>query len=213
MGSNKRVLTDSERAEYAAAKKRKRDDENLLRRQWRKIDLNKESFQLSRSDRSKRSPTFTFRTASLLKIFLAFVTHSLVTQIATDMDFSDLTYDNEKSIRLSLPRIYKMLAIWIRIYGEQHKPFGVKRGGRPLRNQLELYRGEYAVSFPNLSPAGGTRFMEIFTTHFLFDSRYSKQLSHNFRAILRGIGDIVAGDEKLLHFTGLRNIVYILIIM
>ena len=41
--------------------------------------------------------------------------------------------------------------------------------------------------------------MEIFTTHFLFDSRYSKQLSHNFRAILRGIGDVVAGDEKLLH--------------
>ena len=51
MGPNKQKLTDSERAEYAAAKKRKRDDENLLRRQWRKIDLTKESFQLSRSDR------------------------------------------------------------------------------------------------------------------------------------------------------------------
>ena len=90
MGSNKQKLIDSRRAEYAAAKKRKRDDKNLLRRQWRKIDLTKESFQLSRSDRLKRSPAFTFRTASLLKIFLAFVTHSLVTQIASDLDPSDL---------------------------------------------------------------------------------------------------------------------------
>ena len=55
--------------------------------------------------------------------------------------------------------------------------------------------------------------MEIFTTHFLFDYRYSKQLSHNFRAILRGIGDRVAGDEKLLHFTGVQHIVYIFMIM
>ena len=133
------------------------------------------------------------------------MTHDLVTQIATDLDPSNLTYDNGKSICLSLPRIYKMLAIWIRIYGEQHKPFGVQKGERPLRNQLEQYHWEYAVSFPNSSPVGGTRFMEIFTTHFLFDSRYSKQLSHNFRAILRGIGDVVAGDEKLLHFTGLQQ--------
>ena len=72
---------------------------------------------------------------------------------------------------------------------------------------------EYAVLFPNLSPVGETRFMEIFTTHFLFDSRYSNQLSHNFRAILRGIGDIVAADEKLLHFTGVQHIVYIFMIM
>ena len=90
MGSNKQKLTDSQRAEYAASKKKKRDDENLLRRQWRKIDLTKESFQLSRSDCLKRSHASTFRTASLLKIFLAFVTHSLVTQIASDLDPSDL---------------------------------------------------------------------------------------------------------------------------
>ena len=86
-----------------------------------------------------------FRTASLLKIFLAFVTHSLVTQIESDLGPSDLIYDSGKSIRLTFPRIYKMLAIWIRIYGEQHKPFGVKRGERPLRYQPEQYCWEYAV--------------------------------------------------------------------
>ena len=34
------------------------------------------------------------------------------------------------------------------------------------------------------------------------DSRYSGQLSTNFLGILRGIGCTIAGDEKLLHFTG-----------
>ena len=44
---------------------------------------------------------------------------------------------------------------------------------------------------------------EYLMTLFLFDSRYSKRLSHNFRTVLRGIGSTVAGDEKLLHFTGM----------
>ena len=204
MGSKKRVLSDSEKAEFAANKKRKRDAEKQLSRQWRKINLDRESFSLSRSNASERFPTFTFRFASLLKIFLSFVTHGLVTQIATDLSFNELQYDSGKSFHLSLPCIYKMLAIWIKIYGEQHKSVRVKKGARPLRDQLVQYRWDFVVGFPKLSAPGGTRFMEVFTSHFLFDSRYSKPLSHNFRKILRGIGDIVAGDEKLLHFTGIH---------
>ena len=46
-------------------------------------------------------------------------------------------------------------------------------------------------------------FLETFTTFFLLDSRYLGQLSTNFRSILHGIGCTIAGDEKLLHITGL----------
>ena len=49
----------------------------------------------------------------------------------------------------------------------------------------------------------GLSFMEIMTTHFFFDNRYSQQLSHNFRMILRGVGSVVSGDKKLLLFTGI----------
>ena len=69
-------------------------------------------------------------------------------------------------------------------------------------SELYFYRQYFLSVFPNI-PSISLRFMEIMTTHFLFGSRYSKQLSHNFRMILRDIGSVVAGDEKLLRFTGM----------
>ena len=168
---------------------------------WRPVDSANESFHLPHTVDADRYPTFNFRTASFLKIFLRFVTVPLVTKIAQDIDPADLTYDCGSVILLSLCSIYKLLAIWIRIYGEQHASRGVIRHSRPLREQLIWYRDHFKDCYPRIDSLG-IRFMEIVTTNFLFDSRYSKQLSHNFRSILRGIGNVVAGDEKLLHFSG-----------
>ena len=111
------------------------------------INLDKKSFLLSRSTVSERSPTFTFRLASLLRIFLSFVTHGLVIQIAQDFSPDELQYECKKSIHLSLPCIYKVIAIRIRIYGEQHQPMGVKKRERPMRQQLEHYRWKFKIAF------------------------------------------------------------------
>ena len=116
--------------------------------------------------------------------------------MASDMNPEILKFDNGVAFSLTLASICKLLAIWIRIYGEQHHPKGV----RPLRDQLSFYQRHFQALYPH-TPCVGMRFMEIMTTLFLFDNRY--QLSHNFRMILRGIGSVVAGDEKLLHFTGI----------
>ena len=212
MGKKKRHVTDEERENYASEKKRQRRSQKALLSQWRKMDFSKESFILPESSVSNRYPTFIYRNSTLLRIFLKFVTNDLVSQIAKDLDpQEDLTTDNGDAVSLSLPQIYKMLAIWIRIYGEQHQPPGVKKGGRPLRYQLQWYAKDFADNFPHIPNAGGIRFIERFTTHFLFDSRYSKQLSHNFRTIFfRSIGLTIAGDEKLLHFKGI--VTYISII-
>ena len=132
------------------------------------------------------------------------MTNDLVTRMAKDWDPpEDLTIDNGDVVSLSLPQIYKMLATWIRIYGEQHQPPRVKKGRRPLRYQLQWYAKNFVDHFPHIPNSGGIRFIERFTTHFLFDSGYSKQLSYNFRTILQSIGLTIAGVEKLLHFTGI----------
>ena len=86
----------------------------------------------------------------------------------------------------------------------------MKKDGRPSRYQLQWYAKNFAGNFPHTPNARGIRFIERLTTHFLFDSRYSRQLSHNFRTILRSIGLTIAGDGKLLHFTGI--VTYISII-
>lgn len=91
---------------------------------------------------------------TLLRIFLIFVTNALVTKIAEDLDPEDLLFDNGKSLAISLSRIYKILAIWIRIYGEQHQPRGVQKNKRPLRNQLVKYQQEFKAAHPNISSMG-----------------------------------------------------------
>ena len=104
---------------------------------------------------------------------------------------------------LSVSKIYKMLAIWI--YGEQFVFTGVQKNIRPLRSQLEYYRKEFRRNYPTIS-SFGIRFAEIFTSNFTLDKRYSEGISSNFRSILRGIGRALAGDEKLLHFSGASKI-------
>ena len=139
------------------------------------------------------------------------MTNDLATQIAKDLSpQEDLTTDNCDAVSLSLPQIYKVLTIWIRIYGEQHQPPGVNKSGHPLRYQLQWYAKNFADNFPPIPNAGGIRFIERFATHFLFDFRYSKLLSHTFTTFFRSIGLTIAGDEKMLHFTGI--VTYISII-
>ena len=46
--------------------------------------------------------------------------------------------------------------------------------------------------------------------HFLFSATYYNDISANFMGIIRSLGEAVAGDEKLLHFTG--NSGYILLV-
>lgn len=200
---SKKRRADSLEVETEASKlATKRAQDLELKRQWRPIDLNQESFHLPDGERLHRHPTFTLRRSTMCGIFVRFITPSLIRKMASDMNPEILKFDNGVAFSLTLASIYKLLAIWIRIYGEQHHPKGVRRGDRPLRDQLSFYQRHFQALYPN-TPCVGMRFMEIMTTHFLFDNRYSKQLSHNFRMILRGIGSVVAGDEKLLHFTGI----------
>ena len=108
-------------------------------------------------------------------------------------------YKNGQMFGLSHCTVYKLLAIWIRIYGEQHFLNGVVRHQLPLRDQLVWYRNYCRNAYPDIACLG-IRFMDITTTQFLLDSQYSKQLSSNFKSLRRNIGNAVAGDENMLHF-------------
>ena len=184
MSSNKRKADTLDVETQAAKLSKKRAHDSELRRQWRPINLDNESFHLPKAESLNRHSTFNLRRCTLSGIFLKFVTPALISKMALDMDSAISMFD-DGTLSSTLPSIFKLLAIWIRIYGEQHQPKGVQRGQRPLRSQLYFYQQHFLSVFPNIRSIG-LRFMEIMTTHFLFDSRYSKQLSHNFRMILRG---------------------------
>ena len=168
---------------------------------WKVVDPAKESFQLPADEALKKHPSFIWRSATLLEIFLRFVDIPLVQQIARNCSEDSLQYSSGDMISLSLSKIYKGLAFAIRIYGEQVVSTGVKKIQRPLRQQLKEHMTYFEANFPETSSVG-ISFLECFVAKFLFDAQVTNLVSENFRSVLRGIGNTIAGDEKLLKFCG-----------
>ena len=174
------------------------------KRRWRLINFNKESFRRRHSVREKRHLCFNLRKgsrkATLLEIFLKFLPHDVISRIANNIPEIDLKYYNGWGLRLSLQKIYSILAVKIRIYGGQSLPVGVKARTRPLRLQVQALKKYFEDKYTK--KMAGVTGCEIFLTHFLIDSSYMDELSNNFISIVRHIGTYVAGDEKLLRFFG-----------
>ena len=196
MSCSKRKSDAKERSDKGAKLARVRAETKELQKEWRRVDLRKESFTLPEWDLLDRRPTFLYRKVTLLQIFLKFMSPDLVTLIAAGIDPQRLLYNSETLFSLSLCKIYKSIAVWIRIYGAQHFPPGVKKSQRPLRQQLVSTRSTFEGRFP-IYLLWDLSFLKRLQQFFLLDSRYSGQLSANFRSILRGIGCTIAGDEKL----------------
>ena len=200
MAPEKRNRQKNAKAKKTINEAKLKSDKKAAKKLWRKINLKRESFQLPSENVLNRAPTFNLRKPSLLAIFLRFITHGLVQTICDDMMPENYSYHRGDLLHISLSKVYKMLAVWVMIYGRQNVSPGVKKGERPLRKELEKVKRRFETLYPNI-PSIGITFMEIFTANFLIHSSYTEQLSKNFRSILRGIGNSISGDEKLLHFT------------
>ena len=81
------------------------------------------------------------------------------------------------------------------------------RNQRPLCKAIEEDRRHFMDAHPN-SPAICRHYVDKLLAHFLIDHMYFEYLSENFQSIVRSLGESVAGDEKLFHFTG--NTAYII---
>ena len=120
------------------------------KRQWRFINFDKESFRRHHAIREKRHLCFNLRKApkaSLLGIFLKFLPNDFVTRIANDIPEIDLRYFNGWCLRLSLGKIYSILAVKGHIYGGQYLSVGVTARTRPFRLHIEAYRTYFGDKF------------------------------------------------------------------
>lgn len=97
--------------------------------------------------------------------------------------------------------IYKMLAVKLRITALQHVPTEAAVGSVSLRKSIEDAREHFRKAFGKAPPCYDiisrfiARFLIAGTAHF-------RRMSENFLNIVSRLGEWVAGDEKLLHFTG-----------
>lgn len=154
--------------------------------------------------------TFNLRSpCSRVDIFTRFLTAELLEDIwGRENDPQKWLYRTKpknKTInkgQFSIKLIYKFLAICIRIQGLQNDPKESQHVQRPLRDaiveSIDFFRNKYPQ---NHWPPGAT-ICEFLCSHYLITSAFFEKLSLNFQSIVLKLGQFVAGDEKLLRFTG-----------
>ena len=111
--------------------------------------MSEESFHLPSTNILNRSPTFNLRCPSLLTIFLRF-THELVRTICEDRGPVSFSYHRGDLLHISLSRVYRVMAIWVMVYGRQKVSAGVKKGQWPLRNELAKVKRRLEIFYPNI---------------------------------------------------------------
>lgn len=177
---------------------------------WEVLDNNKYMYQPMFLDKTQQNPIPDRRLKSLLSIFLAIVTPNLLVAVVNgcnDLHPNHWTYSDHKRQAI-LPTnqrvLYQLLAITIRIYGHQNKPKESDSNDRPLRQELEEQCDYFKTKFGNsrLHNMPGVRTLEYLFARFAISSEFFHLVNANFRSLFASIGDLFAGDEKLLHFTG-----------
>ena len=104
-------------------------------------------------------------------------------------------------MKVNTRRVYQALATEIRIQGINNAPKENMNNDRPLRVAIQEAIDHFTYKFPD-SRLLAVDSQEKIMARFLFTKDISKELSTNFLKLVVHLGQGVAGDEKLLHFTG-----------
>ena len=94
-----------------------------------------------------------------------------------------------------------MLAISVRIQGLNVTPTLSKSSPKTLLTAVNNAR-QYFNQTPHDQMYHRKVHWETDYTFFVLSTYYNNDISANFMGIIRSLGEAVAGDEKLLHFTG-----------
>ena len=189
---------------------------------WEAIQTNKAVYEKPQR-RVDEEETLLKRLVSptLLGIFLIFVTTELLEAIWNAgllvnrwvYQKPTPTGSTAKRIRLnpriinggkfSLKLIYMWLAVSIRLFGTQNNPMENTVNGRPIRENIKLEAAYFDSKYEDKHiTAPNIGYLEFLTANFLITNEFFPIISKNFQSLIHRLGCFVAGDEKLLHYTG-----------
>lgn len=178
---------------------------------WEDLDLANNSYKVKEVGQVQSSAvvdsTKITKESTLSDIFCHFLTPQLLESIWDDPDRGPINYEQSKPLFggiFNIKKIYQHLAIHVRIIGQQDSPVEGDGSSRALRDAISACRKYFEENNPD-DPPLGMKALEILTSKFLIDSEHFEALSRNFQDVLSDLGQILAGDEKLLRFTGKSN--------
>jgi hypothetical protein len=174
---------------------------------WRISKSNEECFVMDKYDVEDSFATFNIgRRQTLLSIFLIFVTEELLQFMLESFSEDELRFSRRKRsshFSVMIPTIkimYLLLAMHIRIIGEQIISTENDVQVNPLRKRLLEVSAYFLAKFGIKPP--GIDVCSRLTAIMTFGIATEELISRNFYSVLIKLGQYVAGDEKLFHFTG-----------
>ena len=109
------------------------------------------------------------------------------------------TPDHSKTInnnKFSFKVNYSFFAVKMRIHALQKKCKASQPGENFLIKAIKEYRSHFGEKLP------GVNILQTLLARYLLTENYFARITDNIMSIIRRFGEFVAGDEKLLHFTG-----------
>lgn len=182
---------------------------------WEGMDNKKFIYMHTEIAKESAFPIFKARPTAaapitLLSIFLAIINESLIQNMLLKIQTVNpnvWTIGYGKHVKISTKLIYLMYAVKIRIIGLQNKSTENEAKQRPLRDSVtEALCHFNDISSGFVSPVRNCVYpcdkMERMMSRLKLDETHFAELSLNFQSLLTCPGEFVAGDEKLLHYTG-----------
>lgn len=168
------------------------------------LDKRHDNLEYEGMDLHHRFPVFgLIGRPCVLRIFLKFITREFVGKLLEDLDPDLLWLEPARDLLLkpTVDMYYEALAITIRIQGIQNRPLWNRTNNHPLRDAIVEARQHFKELKPEIDPMSIKKAQKLLAVG-LIQNQYFDQLSLNFQSIVASLGEFVAGDEKLLHFTG-----------
>lgn len=183
------------------------EDEIFINEGWRRFDTKKEALRIDELPPNDAFLDCNLRKDStLLSIFTHFVTDHIMDTLMSNFDTDKLVMKKRKHtntfqhMRLKMTDMYQALAVQIRIIGLQVHTHENTHNVNPLqarvKEAIEHCRNNLQL------PCASRDTIEKLLANMLLTEEYVDELSDNFQSVIRHLGQYVAGDEKLFHFTG-----------
>lgn len=205
--NRKRASTKLQELSDEKKKKMKGPNVDVLD-EWEEINLNDYNYVIKESDDVKYYAKLNFqRGASLKDIFTHFVNEDLKLRVWNNGGPDMWCYrSGGKNVALNngvydSKMIDRVLAHEIRLIGIHQTP--AEGGGvqRHLRDALNNSREYFATKYPGARHPGRDGLCNLIARYHITNEVFPI-LSHNFQSCMDDLGQIIVGDEKLLHFTG-----------
>jgi hypothetical protein len=208
----KRVPTTPEIMARNAEKRQRLLEAKRICRQdgWRRVEQSKEAFVLDALPPEEAFLSYNIRTnKSLLTIFRIFLSDEVVKMVMDNWSPDDLRLGGDtragspRSVTAKVKYVWQALAFYVKLVGDQRESKQNNTITNPLRTfVMDIYPRFRAMACKDGDIAGRDVIMKMIAIFLIEQEPVVQKINENFHSVVRKLGQSVAGDEKLYHFTG-----------